>query len=150
AALRRDDAAQLPSIECALERAVQARGEWQLPYVANHQSVPHVVNAAGLFVLASMPRVLGKAAIAVGFIFLIVDHVRPVVCRGQADALRKAVLEMRLQAMIRAVAIGAQQADAREALVGTPRLNIAGTGIGAVEIQLAAVEEGSLGPHVAH
>ena len=144
-----NDAAKLPASQDRLGRAGQVVGKGQLPNVADHQTVANVLNTAAPVVRAPMPGILALAAGAVGLIFLIVDHVRPVVCGREAESFRQAVLESRLQGVIDAVAIGRQQPDAPKRGIGSPRLDVPRAGIGTIEVQLAGVQEGPFVSHVA-
>src|SRR5689334_21742109 len=109
-----------------------------------------ILCAAGFLRFASFPRVLAPATVAVGFLLLVVDHMRPVVGCRQAESLGKPVLETSLHGVIRAVAIGRQQANAGETLIRTPRLDVSWPRIGAVEVQLAGIQERSLTADIAH
>ena len=129
---------------------MKAAGGRKRPDVSDNKPVADVLNAAGLVVLTTMTGILAQAAGAVSLVLLIVNHVRPIVRSRQAEPLGQAMFEMHLQRMIRAVAIGGQQPDAPESLIGPPRLDVTGAGIGTVEVQLAGVEKCPLVSEVAH
>src|SRR5947209_2509429 len=60
------------------------------------------------------------------------------------------MFETRLQCMRSAVAIRREQADSIELRIRTSGLNVSGSGIRAVEVQLAGVEEGALVADIAN
>ena len=136
-----DDTAQGPSAEHRLRHAPETGREWNLPNIAGNEAMANIENAARFLVYAAVSRILAPAPFPVGLVLLVVDHMRPVISGREAQAASEAVFEACLQRMIGAVAVGGQQADAVELWIRAASLNVARTGIGAVEVELTGVQK---------
>src|SRR4029077_17193009 len=125
-------------------------GERQLPNIADHHAMTLVEYARASLRLAPASGILANAASRVDRLSSVIDHMRPRVSRRQTQAARKAMLETRLQRVVDGVSVRRDHADAGILRIRPPRLNIARTGIGLIEVVQARIHVRALGAHPAH
>src|SRR5207245_2224289 len=102
------------------------------------------------FALTAVARILADAAAGIDRLSGIVNGFRPGVGSGQAETPREAVFKPALERVINSVSVGGDHADPGVGVVGTARLNIAGTWLGLVEILKTGIDVSTFGPDPAY